>query len=474
MRLPAFALALVWCTVGVFSQQLTEPAGLPADEQPSYRIGVAQFHGVSLSQEQEYLTSSVPQLLFERLQRVPGRTLSDAERAGLRRRLLDTALTARGTALASLQNRRDELLFSSADPARIAQDRASLSLQIEESRAGIARLRETDPSVIPIADEKPLEFVRGAESPLLEQPEGDSTEELEPYAVKHKLEAVIYGTVEEIQGYLFFEVVIWSALSRQAVYIYQDAVEPQEAGLLLETLSAEIADAVLGRPWGSLTVAVRPQDAMVYLDGRLVGLGPTEVRYLSPGDHRVTVRAEGYAAQDAVVTVVEGGTGGIEFSLQETPKEITTVLSEPPGADVYVGSLWRGVTPLTIETPDRIAQLLIRRQGYRDLQHIISPEDSRTLTFTLESLTGPAPEFLAAKDDFYTALGYFVLSVPVTVGAYAMYQNRASADADVSTRARLANPFLYAYYGGLAVSAGLLVNTVIRLIRYIDAGESTY
>lgn len=475
VRYRALLIALLIGTVSsAVSQQRSPTAELPKDQQASYRIGVARFQGVSLQPEREYLTSSVPQLLFERLQRVPGRMLSAAERAGLRRNLLDTATAARAASLASLQNQRDELLFSSADPARIATDRASLSRQIEESRAALMSLREADPSVIPVADEKPLEFKRGSEGPLLEPPEGSLTEALESYARKQGLDALIYGTVEEIQGYLFFEVVIWSALSRQTVYAYQDAVEPQEVSLLLETLSAETADAVLGRPWGILSVEVMPRDAAVYLDGNLAGLGSTEIRYLKPGEHRVTVRAEGYAAQDATVTIREGETGRIEFSLAETPKEITTVLSEPPGANVYVGSLFRGITPLTIETPDRITQLLIRMQGYRDLQHIISPADSRTLSFTLEPLADPAPQFLSAKDDFYAALGYFVLSVPVTVGAFAMYQNRAAADASVSTRARLANPFLYAYYGGFAISAGLLVNTVIKLFRYIDAGESTY
>ncbi|HPE36033.1 MAG TPA: hypothetical protein PK625_02720, partial [Spirochaetales bacterium] len=86
------------------------------------------------------------------------------------------------------------------------------------------------------------------------------------------------------------------------------------------------------------------------------------------------------------------------------------------------------------------------------------------------------------KDDFYRSLGWFILSLPVTTLSYGTFRSWYDAEndalssglSDPATIQTLETNYWTAqgvFWASAAVSAGLAVNAVIKLIRYVDAAD---
>lgn len=66
---------------------------------------------------------------------------------------------------------------------------------------------------------------------------------------------------------------------------------------------------------GGIEVTSTPTDAMVTVDGRLVGITPIDRLALAPGRHHIVVDAYGYQPYAGTITVVAGGMASLEAVL---------------------------------------------------------------------------------------------------------------------------------------------------------------
>jgi hypothetical protein len=88
----------------------------------------------------------------------------------------------------------------------------------------------------------------------------------------------------------------------------------------------------------------------VFLDGRQRGTAPIIVPDVLTGNHEITVLLKGYDNWSHIVSVGSGQTVAINAELDAT-KEITgalAVITDPPGAEIYIDSTFRGVSPGTL------------------------------------------------------------------------------------------------------------------------------
>lgn len=102
-------------------------------------------------------------------------------------------------------------------------------------------------------------------------------------------------------------------------------------------------------PFGELTVSSTPPGAAVYLDERDSGLKtPATLPQLPAGKiYKIGLFLPGYDFVTRQVKVQAGKLLRLDQALSPTPP-VVNVTSEPPGAEVFVDGLSRGLTPLTL------------------------------------------------------------------------------------------------------------------------------
>lgn len=93
---------------------------------------------------------------------------------------------------------------------------------------------------------------------------------------------------------------------------------------------------------GYLQVALYPQDAEIWIDGRRVA-DPSQLVPLSAGVHRVEARRAGYASAAQEVDIRANRTEGIGFELQRTGATIS-IATHPAGATVRIDGQTVGTT----------------------------------------------------------------------------------------------------------------------------------
>jgi hypothetical protein len=124
---------------------------------------------------------------------------------------------------------------------------------------------------------------------------------------------------------------------------------------------------------GDLVVRTHPPGAEVTVDGTARGFAPAEglvVPNLRAGRHTIVARKPGYRLPDPVVATVQPDRRSpVVIRLERLPAALK-VLSNPPGATLYVDGTARGETPVTLRglQPRRPLRLRLALAGYQPLQ----------------------------------------------------------------------------------------------------------
>ena len=126
-----------------------------------------------------------------------------------------------------------------------------------------------------------------------------------------------------------------------------------------------------------------PTDAEVWLDGTLIGRTPIGVTLIE-GKHTVEVNKNGYEKVSKELTFTAGSASSRSFSLDRTTGDLK-VSSVPTGAKLYVDSVYKGTTPLTLEDiqPD-VYNLELVKEGYEEYSTSVSIGTSRTTVISAE------------------------------------------------------------------------------------------
>ena len=126
---------------------------------------------------------------------------------------------------------------------------------------------------------------------------------------------------------------------------------------------------------GSLRVLVRPasaEGAVVSLDGEVLGEAPASKENVTPGEHIIEVRAEGFEGAQQPVNI-ESGTQRV-VSVELTPVQAAmgriVINANVAGASVTVDGEDKGAPPVVIEEPSAGTHaIVVRAPGYQELRH---------------------------------------------------------------------------------------------------------
>ncbi|CAG37302.1 protein kinase domain-containing protein [Desulfotalea psychrophila] len=134
-----------------------------------------------------------------------------------------------------------------------------------------------------------------------------------------------------------------------------------------------------------LVVSSRPEGAIVYFDKRNLGKTPLTATNLPAGTHTLRVEKEYYVDALAEVTLVDDQVVKRDYVLEQGRGTIT-VLSEPPGADVFIdGKLQREQTPVTVEKIFAGRTLVtVHKDRFYDLKQEVSIQHGKTVKLDLQ------------------------------------------------------------------------------------------
>jgi hypothetical protein len=194
------------------------------------------------------------------------------------------------------------------------------------------------------------------------------------------------------------------------------------------------------------------------------------------------VSAAGFRTVSRRFAIVPGTDTGINLQLVPIPTAPVFVESLPSGAALFLDGIPAGTTPIELPGASFPRVLSARMDGFEDLQGVVRPgfEPGRVvLDLQVSDGSDYADRFEQAKGAFYQSLGWFILSLPVTVlsyGTFNSYLRLAPLPPSVSDE-RLKTLSMY-YYGSqtvfwisAAISASLATNAIVRLVRYIKAAR---
>jgi hypothetical protein len=241
-----------------------------------------------------------------------------------------------------------------------------------------------------------------------------------------------------------------------------------------------LATALAGRDFSRVFFNISPESAEIQIDGtEHQGEHPL---FYSQGSFLATVSAPGYRSASTRLAVVPGTDSTVDLKLEPVQVAPVFVESFPSGATLYLDGAPLGVTPLELSGAAFPRVLTARMDGFDDLRLVLRPgDDSGRVVLDLQASDGFAyvDRFEQAKGAFYESLGWFVLSLPVTVlsyGTFNSYLGLAPLPTSVSERT---SDILTLYYFGsrtvfwisAAVSISLATNSIVRLVRYIKAAR---
>jgi hypothetical protein len=185
----------------------------------------------------------------------------------------------------------------------------------------------------------------------------------------------------------------------------------------------------------SIRVDVRPDDARIYLDGRLVGRAPLGGPILATvGHHLLEVRLGGYRSISRMVSVEHGQSSGVEMALEDPSGETTHLVvsetmelapdpatlvieSDPSGAQVVIDGdePVEGPPPTTPHTlliePGRHTVELRLAATRRSVEIELAPRERRTLRVDLDESLAESPWLWGSLGACVVLAGGIVLAV---------------------------------------------------------------
>ncbi len=450
---------------------------IPEDERDEYLVGFQVFSGEELSEQNRLLVRTIPRLLRERLSVLPEHELSEAEQEAVARSLLEEAILKAGNELDAAVVARAELRFEIGREDERRRRIEAAEEKVAEARAKLEAVRAVDPDRIEIAGRKPISV---------------DEEDAEPFAPdrpavrlarEEDLDLLITGALEEVDGSIVVEVEAYNRFLERIVYQDRFVGGAGESDALVAPIRAGLAEVLLGRPWGTLSVLTSRDDTAIYVDDRLVGFGAVTIDYARTGRREVRVSRDGISERRQVVSVAPSETAEVDLTLEPVQAGTVRIESTPTGVDVYLGSIWQGVTPITLDRPGAARTVILSREGFLDETVVLSDEAPDRVSRELVPDPGNWPEVVQERRDrFYRAFGWFALSIPVPVMLNGMYQDIAAlypggqpspelSEAEANRLAGTANTMLWSARGTAVVSAGLFVNMMVHLIQYIRVGQ---
>jgi len=374
-------------------------------------------------------------------------------------------------ALVKKRNERDALLFKGDPLWKYEKDLKAIDDAILKLEKDVAAVE----GQAPLVEGKPVftlseKNLKGTFPP----PPQPGTEYR--FCTTEKADAILSGSLSEYYGRIFLELKMYTRYTNSYSYKNSILFSTEDLNKAVAEISEHLAQAVSDTFPSAILVRSNPANAMITIDGVFVGQGETEQRIHSPGKAEIAITADNYIPVSLPLELNPGELA--ELSVDLTSRGITTFnaeVSDKPGSKVFVGSLYMGETPLTLELPKSestyisvetpeggIGSLILRDSNLiRGSAQFASANDFVKADFlTAPPVSEEEKKVENARRNFYSTYGafWFVLPAALLAGGIAGTHEAISNDAGIYSIFRMGT--------NIAWGAALGV-TLYQVIRYL-------
>jgi hypothetical protein len=452
-----------------------DTAKTEAQSASTWKVGIAKFELGDEGGVPTILATTLPRLMIADLRDLPlRRTPPEEAREAFERKRAQARYAAGAELAAKLDARAQGFLSPAAEGAEKNYNIYSADKAVKDSAANLDKVLKDETDEKGAVDQAPstdlsVELWAGHAQGKLIDPPGD---DLPKAAKAAAVDFLVTGSVYKVgAGYAAVVVKGFDAALGRQVFSeksYCSFDDPEPVALeMAEMLEHRFA----GRDYARLELSPEPAGAELFVNGRALA-GSSRTAYLyEPGPVHVSASAPGYknGATDVLVALGEKKSVAIKLDAAETGHVALT--TDPAGASVSVDSAPVGNSPLDISLDGSRKILVVSAEGMEPETVVLpaSGESSISLKLQPSSGTGPADRIAAAKDSFYWAFGWFVLSVPITtltIGYYNEYEEAYQRSGSSSLGYSSYNASI-AIAAASALTATATVVMIIRLVKYL-------
>lgn len=303
------------------------------------------------------------------------------------------------------------------------------------------------------------------------------------------VDTLLYLTVVPLDELLFLRVHSYDSLSGRTREIVRLIGSAEDMPRLLEAADTLLVGEVAAREPAGLIVTVSDEKGMpddsarIRLNGELLGVGRLDERFLPPGEYSLSVvTGDGREVRETIE--LDGGERRtLAITLPSITRAVVRIESDPPGAHVYEGALWSGMTPLEIFRPAQPREYTISMKGHYDSRVQLGPDSpDRVHRSLVPTETDWYASVTNSRDRFYRSFGAFALSLSVPILINGMYNNLGGlfpggvarsdlTEAEEDAYLARADRLLMGYYVGVGLSTTLFANMVWRVVQYVRTAQ---
>jgi len=404
-------------------------------------------------------------------------------------------------ALQTKRNERDLLLFRGDRNWKYRKNLRTVDDAILKLEADLERINAN----APVVEDKPV-FMLASGSGNYPKPPEPGTEY--QFCTSQKIDAFLSGNLSEYHGRIFLTVRMYTIHTRSFSFEESILFSLENLNEAIDEISGWLAIAVSDALPSAVLVHVSPPEAMALIDGSFAV--PDEMHFRSPGETEITVRADNFVPYSVSA---ELNTGELtEFFINLSPLSLAAfeaTVPNNPGSKVYLGSLYVGEAPLTLELPGtsfayisvETPQGEIGSMVYRDNSLIKGNAQFTRITedgsvgaggsaaFTTKVPISPEEKRVdRARRGFYGAYGAFWIILPVSLltagiaqnyvnannmaAVYGMYADDYDTRKKIYDNAVIGRNVTIGAYGVMGVALGVTFFQIFRYL-YVSGGDAT-
>jgi hypothetical protein len=476
-RLFVIAIILL-CAVSLFAG-----GGQEAEEQDvlhntEWTLYITALDVSSLPSSQQILGGIIMQTLVESLKGIEYRVRSTQEIQYYRDLAWARSQSEAARALAAKQNERDLLVFR-GDPQWMYQ-RTLKTYDADIANLEI-RLRDVQ-TTMPFVSAEPKVKIS---NPVGSWPVPPRIGEEYRFCTNQRADAFLSGDVTEFHGRIYITLKLYTLYTNS--YSWEDGVlfSYEDLDNALSELGGRFNAAISGLQPAALIVHVEPEDAMIIIDNFWAGRGEASLRDHVPGVASVAAHADNYVSEQIEVELNAGEIAELSFNL--IPLGVSALTVDVPGSpdsSVYLGGLFLGKTPLSVELGGGLSFISVETPTGETGSAIYGEDNIRgnaefisaNNAFAFNTAFPVSPEekrVAAARNSFYSAYGRFWIALPLSILAISMtnnyvmaFNNNPNPTLEMYENAKSR---IYIRNGGYVLIGMAIIDTVYHIVRYLGA-----